>query len=79
MKTTPNEDIFKEMIAIATIIWNTFDNTYGYVTEKLDRINNIENYQDNVMIAYRMFDFRNQSKFRALISKSALEYIENNL
>ena len=35
------------MKTIASKIWNTYDNTYGYVNEKLDRINSIDNIQDN--------------------------------
>lgn len=75
---TPSEEIFNEMINIASLIWLQYDNEFGYVTEKLDRINSITNYQDNVMIAYRMFDHVNQSKFIALASNDVLEYIKNN-
>jgi len=32
---TPSQEIFNEMKSIATDIWNTYDNQYGYVTEKL--------------------------------------------
>ena len=75
---TPSEEIFNEMINIASLIWLQYDNEFGYVTEKLDRINSITNYQDNVMVAYRMFDHVNQSKFIALASNDVLEYIKNN-
>lgn len=75
---TPSEEIFNEMINIASLIWLQYDNEFGYVTEKLERINSITNYQDNVMIAYRMFDHVNQSKFIALASNDVLEYIKNN-
>lgn len=78
MKITPKENIFNEIIKIATIIWMQYDNQYGYVTEKLDIINNIMNYQDNVMIAYRMFDHFNQSTFRKLATEETLEYIKDN-
>ena len=76
---TPSEEIFNEMINIASLIWLQYDNEFGYVTEKLERINSITNYQDNVMIAYRMFDHINQSKFIALASNDVLEYIKNNI
>jgi hypothetical protein len=67
------------MKSIATDIWNTYDNEFGYVTEKLERINGFGNIQDNAMIFYRMFDHINQGKFRANASPEVLEYIKNNL
>jgi len=76
---TPSEEIFNEMINIASLIWLQYDNEFGYVTEKLNIINSITNYEDNVMAVYRMFDHVNQSKFVALASKDVLEYIKNNL
>jgi hypothetical protein len=75
---TPSIEIFNEMRAAATQIWNTYDNQFGYVTEKLNRINSLENIQDNAMVFYRMFDWENQAKFRNLISHQTLEYIKNN-
>jgi hypothetical protein len=76
---TPSEEIFNEMINIASLIWLQYDNEFGYVTEKLERINSIQNHQNNVMTVYRMFDHMNQSKFIALASKDVLEYIKSNL
>jgi len=58
---TPSEEIFNEMIDIATIIWKQYDDEFGYVTEKLNIINNLRNYEDNVMVTYRMFDHINQN------------------
>jgi hypothetical protein len=75
---TPSIEIFNEMRAAATQIWNTYDNQFGYVTEKLNRINSLENIQDNAMVFYRMFDWENQTKFRNLVSHQTLEYIKNN-
>jgi hypothetical protein len=76
---TPNQEIFDEMKSIATDIWNTYDNTYGYVTEKLDRINSFGNIQDNAMVFYRMFDHINKATFRDRASNQVIEYINNNL
>lgn len=75
---TPSEEIFNEMINIASLIWLQYDDEFGYVTEKLERINSLTNHEDNVMVAYRMFDHVNQSKFVALASNDVLEYIKNN-
>ena len=76
---TPSAEIFNEIKEAATKVWNTKDNTYGYVTEKLNRVNSITNYADNVMICYRMFDQNNQALMRAELSEEAIEYIDNNL
>jgi len=75
---TPSQEIYNEMKSIATQIWETYDNQYGYVTEKLSYINRIDNIQDNAMVFYRMFDNQNQETFRANASNEVLEYIENN-
>ena len=75
---TPSEKIFNEIKEAAIKVWNTKDNTYGYVTEKLDRVNSITNYSDNVMICYRMFDYGNQRLMRTESSDEALEYIDLN-
>jgi hypothetical protein len=76
---TPSQEIFDEMKAIATDIWNTYDNQFGYVDEKLERISYLTNVQDNAMICYRMFDWNNQSIFKSKASADVLNYIKNNL
>lgn len=77
--TTPSENVFNKMLGIATIIWMQYDNEFGYVTDKLAIIKNIHNYEDNVMVAYRMFDHINQAKFKALAPQDVLDYINDNL
>jgi hypothetical protein len=76
---TPSKEIFDEMKSIATDIWNTYDNKFGYVTEKLERINNFDNIQDNAMVFYRMFDTQNQTTFFFQSSSEVRDYIKNNL
>ena len=75
----PSDKIFNEMKQAATQIWNTYDNQFGYVDEKISRVNNIDNIQDNAMVFYRMFDMSNQTKFRGLVSAETLNYISKNL
>jgi len=75
----PSDDIFLEMKSAATQIWETYDNQFGYVDEKMSIVNNLQNIQDNAMVFYRMFDVSNQSKFRMLVSPGTLEYMFNNL
>lgn len=76
---TPSQEVFDEMKAIATEIWETYDNKHGYVDEKLKRINSFGNIQDNAMVFYRMFDWHNQMAFRSKASQEVLEYIKGNL
>jgi hypothetical protein len=76
---TPSDKIFNEMKQAASQIWNTYDNQFGYVDEKMSTVNNIDNIQDNAMVFYRMFDMNNQTKFRTLVSAEALNYISKNL
>ncbi len=75
---TPSIEIFEEMKSAATAVWQTYDNTYGYVTEKLEYINSIGNIKDNAMVFYRMFDYQNQAKMREMLSEESINYIKNN-
>jgi hypothetical protein len=75
---TPSIDIFNDMKQAATQVWETYDNEYGYVDEKLNYVNGLSNIQDNAMVFYRMFDWENQRKFKQLVNEETLEYIKNN-
>ena len=75
---TPSITIFEEMKSAAIAVWQTYDNQFGYVTEKLERVNSITNVQDNAMALYRMFDYENQAKMRARLSQEAINYINEN-
>lgn len=75
---TPSDAIFNEIKEAAIKIWKTYDDTYGYATEKIQTVNSIANYQDNVMICYRMFDWHNQDMMKAGLSQDAINYINNN-
>lgn len=55
--TAPSEEIFNDIKENAIKIWKTYDDTFGYVTKKLSRIENINNIED--MVA--MFDHINQA------------------
>jgi hypothetical protein len=75
---TPSIEIFNDMKQAATQVWRTYDNEYGYVDEKLNYVNGLNNIQDNAMVFYRMFDWENQRKFKQLVNEETLEYIKNN-
>lgn len=50
---------FNELKRAAIEIWNTYDDTYGYRTEKLAQINSIKNIKDNYTTIITMFDYNN--------------------
>lgn len=57
-------------------IWKTYDDTYGYQTEKVSRVNSITNEKGNWMVIVGMFDQDNQKKLIAMLSKEARELVE---
>lgn len=66
--TAPSDTIFNEMKSLALQIWETYDDTHGYATEKKEIVNSLENIGSNFMTIYQMFDFINQSR---LIDKAS--------
>jgi len=79
MFEAPSEEIFEEMKQIAIEIWQTYDNTHWYVTEKLEIINSLNNVWDNAMVFYRMFDTPNQNKFLNTINNTEVyKYLKDN-
>lgn len=78
MHEAPTDEVFEEMKQAATKIWSGCDNEFGYVDEKMDRINARVNIQDNAMVFYREFDHINQAKMREGLSDEALNYIRKN-
>ena len=70
MYEAPSQEIFDEMKKISIEIWNTYDNTYWYVDEKVNRIKYLENWKDNFMTMFQMFDTVNQTR---LIQKASEE------
>jgi hypothetical protein len=76
---TLSKQIFDEMKAAAIAVWSeNYSDEFGYVTEKLDRINGITNIQDNAMVFFRMFDWTNQSKMMYKLGPEAINYINEN-
>ena len=60
--TPPEQEMFDEMKKLAIDIRNTYDNTYWYASDKIDRIKDLENIRDNFMYIFAMFDIHNQKK-----------------
>ena len=47
--TPPLQNVFDEVKEKAIEIWKTYDNTYGYVDEKLNKLRGLGNFGDNFM------------------------------
>jgi hypothetical protein len=56
----PSDEVFNEIKEKAMLLWQTYDDTYGYATEKISRIVDIPNVRDNTCYIIAMFDKSNQ-------------------
>lgn len=75
----PSNEIFEEVKKEAIKIWKTYDNTYGYVDEKVGRIKDITNIKDNTMFMVAMFDHINITKLLINLSLEAREFVSNRI
>lgn len=74
--TAPSDEIFEDIKANAIKIWQGYDNTYGYVDEKVDRIKDIKNVKDNVWYIVAMFDSDNQAKLLSMVKPETADLLE---
>lgn len=72
--TAPPQHVFDDIKHNAEKIWRTYDNTYGYVDEKLDKIA-IENVEDNAWYIVAMFDSSNQAELLSMVEPETAELI----
>lgn len=73
---TPPKHIFDDIQANARLIWQAYDNTHGYASEKLEKID-IHNVSDNAWYIVAMFDTPNQNKLLDMVQPETAEYIRN--
>ena len=59
--TPPSDKIFEEVRQKSILLWLKYDNTYGYVDEKLEAIQSLKNESDHFMFMVGMFDLPNQA------------------
>ena len=76
---TPSQEFFDEIKEKAIKIWGTYDDTYGYATEKIERVESIENFKDNWSSIVGMFDNSNIAKLKASLSEDSKEKLTNLL
>jgi len=77
--TPPSDKIFEEIKEKSIEIWKTYDDSYGYATEKTDRIKDLKNIQDNGMTMVAMFDSENQVKLANTLSDEAKMAIRDRM
>jgi len=67
--------VFNDIKTNAIKVWKTYDNTYGYVDEKVGRIKDLKNISDNAWTMVAMFDSSNQRKLLALVKPKTAKLI----
>ncbi len=77
--TPPEEKQFNELKEKAIEIWKTYDNEFGYVDEKVDRIKDILNVGDNSMRICAMFDISNQRKLAMKLSDETRKAVSDRI
>lgn len=77
--TPPSDASFEDMKERAIGLWSTYDDTYGYASEKIERIRGIPNVQDNFMYIFVMFDMDNQRKIVAAVQPTTRDDIRERM
>lgn len=73
---TPSQEIFDDIANKSKDLWRKrYDDEYGYVTEKTDRIDQISNFKDNWGSIFGMFDHQNQSLLLRTLTNDARTFI----
>lgn len=77
--SVPSEDIFNDIKENAIKIWRTYDDTHGYASGKINRIENLINISGNDMYMVAMFDRDNETKLLSMVQPKTREWIVNKL
>ena len=76
---TPLQIVFDDIKENAIKIWQTYDNTYGYVDEKVNKVKGIKNFKDNAWFIVAMFDYKNQAKLLEMVQPKTKEILKTIL
>ena len=77
--TPPSDDTFKDLQAQAIRLWLEVSNEIAYAREKIFRIVPIENFEDNFMYIFSMFDPINQKKLLTKVRSVTAHEIKRRL
>ena len=75
----PTQKAFDEIKQKAIDIWKTYDDTFGYASEKIARVNRIENIENNYSVILAMFDSSNQFKHWMELTNGTRDEIRERL
>jgi len=75
----PSDTAFAEMKQECMAQWQTHDNTYGYVDEKVGRIEDLANVQDNFMYMLAMFDHGGQREVISRLTSPAKQAVRERM
>lgn len=75
----PTQEIFDDIKQAATKIWSSYDDRFGYATEKIDRIKDLENTLGNDMYMVKMFDHQNELKLLSMVRLETQDWILEKL
>ncbi len=73
--TAPPQEVFEDIKENAIKIWMTYDDTVGYRTEKINRIKDIQNIEDNAWYIVAMFDQPNQVKLLLMLKPESAKLL----
>jgi len=71
----PSDEIFNEIKEKAIEIWGSYDDQFGYASEKINYVKSILNFKDNWGTIVGMFDSTNQQKLLTKLSPEAREKV----
>jgi hypothetical protein len=74
--TAPTQEIFNDIKENAIKIWKTYDDQFGYASEKINSIKDIENVKDNYMYMVAMFDSSNQVSLLSMVKPATATLIK---
>lgn len=75
----PSDTAFEEMKKECIAQWHTHDNLGGYRDEKIARIKDIQNVQDNFMYMLAMFDMHGQSGVISRLSEETKSAVRERM
>ena len=62
-----DDAVFEDLQSAAIDIWEEYDNTYGYVDEKVEMVENVMNRNSDFIRIINMFDHSNKLKLLARV------------
>jgi len=77
--TAPSDEAFEDMKQACIKVWNEAASHPSYLEEKVNRIKDIVNVQDNFMYMLAMFDIGNQQKVSFLLKEETKQAVHKRL